>query len=115
MQYTSQQNDWLVQPFCQPASVEERDNQLILDNGLIQRTFVISPNFATVDYTHQMTGSSLLRGIKPEAVLTINGHPFEVGGLKGQPDYAYLDSDWIADLTSDEKRISISRIPSRRT
>ena len=22
--------------------------------------------------------------------------------MKGQPDYAYLDSDWIADLTSDE-------------
>ena len=102
MQYTSQQNDWLVQPFRQPASVEERGNRLILDNGLIRRTFVTSPNFATVDYTNQITDSSLLRGIKPEAVLTIDGHPFEVGGLKGQPDYAYLDSGWVADLTSDE-------------
>ena len=102
LQYTSQQNDWLIQPFRQPASVTERDNQLILDNGLIQRTFVISPNFATVDYTNQITRNSLLRGIKPEAVLTINGHQFDVGGLKGQPDYAYLDSDWISDLTRDE-------------
>ena len=101
MQYTSQQNDWLVQPFRQPASVEKTDNQLTLDNGLIQRTFVTSPNFATVDYTNQITGSSLLRGIKPEAVLTINGCQFEVGGLKGQPDYAYLDLDWVSDLTSD--------------
>ncbi|MXY99282.1 alpha-galactosidase [Candidatus Poribacteria bacterium] len=102
MQHISQHNDWLVHPFHQPASVEERDNQLILDNGLIQRTFVTSPNFATVDYTNLITGSSLLRGIKPEAILTINGDEFEVGGLKGQPDYAYLDSDWIADLTNDE-------------
>ncbi len=102
MQYTSQQNDWLVQPFRQLASVEKADNRLILNNGLIQRTFVTSPNFATVDYTNQITGSSLLRGIKPEAVLTINGNEFEVGGLKGQPDYAYLDSDWIADLGNDE-------------
>ena len=102
MQYTAQQDDWLVQPFRQSASVKEKDNRLILDNGLIRRTFVTSPNFATVGYTNQITGSSLLRGIKPEAVLTINGHPFGVGGLKGQPDYAYLDSDWIADLTSDE-------------
>ena len=100
MQYISQQNDWLVHPFRQPASVEETDNQLILDNGLIQRTFVTAPNFATIDYTNHITGSSLLRGIKPEAVLTINGHQFEVGGLKGQPDYAYLDLDWIPDLTS---------------
>ena len=102
MQYTSQQNDWLVQPFRQAASVTEWDNRLILDNGLIQRTFVTSPNFATVAYTNQITGSSLLRGIKPEAVLTIDGHAFEVGGLKGQPDYAYLDSDWVTDLTSVE-------------
>ena len=101
-QDTSQQNDWLVHRFRQPASVKETDNRLLLDNGLIRRIFVTSPNFATIDYTNQITDSSLLRGIKPEAILTINGHPFEVGGLKGQPDYAYLDSDWIADLTTDE-------------
>ena len=101
MQHTSQRNDWLVQPFCQPASVTETDNRLILGNALIQRTFVTSPNFATVNYTNQITGSSFLRGIKPEVVLTIDGHQFEVGGLRGQPDYAYLDSDWIVDLTSD--------------
>ncbi|MDE2810601.1 MAG: alpha-galactosidase [Gemmatimonadota bacterium] len=102
MQYTSQQNDWLVQPFRQPALVEEKDSQLILDNGLIRRTFATTPNFATVDYTNQITGNTLLRAIKPEAVLATNGNEYEVGGLKGQPDYAYLDSDWIADLTSDE-------------
>ena len=101
MQYTSQESDWLIHPFPQPASVEETDNRLILDNGLIRRTFVTSPNFATVDYTNQITESSLLRGIKPEAVLTINGDEYEIGGLKGQPDYAYLDSDWISDLTGD--------------
>ena len=102
MQYTSQQNDWLIHPFRQPALVEEKDSQLILDNGLIRRTFATTPNFATVDYTNQITGNTLLRAIKPEAVLAINENEYEVGGLKGQPDYAYLDSDWIADLTSDE-------------
>ena len=102
MQYTSQQNDWLIQPFRQPALVAEKDSQLILDNGLIRRTFATTPNFATVDYTNQITGNTLLRAIKPEAVLAINGNEYEVGGLQGQPDYAYLDSDWIADLTSDE-------------
>ena len=101
MHYTSQQNDWLVQPFNQPATVEETGNQLILSNGLIQRRFVTTPNFATIDYTNLITGNSLLRGIKPEALLTINGQEYEVGGLKGQPDYAYLDDKWIPDLTSD--------------
>ena len=102
MQHTSQRNDWLVHPFGHPASVEETDDRLILNNGLIRRTFVTSPNFATVDYTNQITDSSLLRGVKPEAILTIDGHPFEVGGLKGQPDYAYFDPDWVVDLTSAE-------------
>ncbi len=60
MEYTSQQNDWLIHPFSQPASVKETDNRLILGNGLIERTFVTSPNFATVDYTNQISGSSLL-------------------------------------------------------
>jgi hypothetical protein len=100
MKHTPQQNDWLVHPFRQPASVEERDNRLILSNGLIRRAFVTSPNFATVDYTNQNTDTSLLRGVKPEAVIVLNGEEFEVGGLKGQPDYAYLDADWMAGLTS---------------
>ena len=100
MQYTSQQKDWLIHPFPQSVSVNEIDDRLVLDNGLIQRTFIVSPNFATVDYTNKITGNTLLRGIKPEAMLRVDGHQFEVGGLKGQPDYAYLDSDWIANLTS---------------
>ncbi len=102
MQNLLQQDDWLVQPFSQAASVVEADNRLILDNGLIRRTFVASPNFATVGFSNQITDSSLLRGVKPEALLTVNGDKYAVGGLIGQPDYAYLDSDWIADLTNDE-------------
>ena len=100
MKHTPQQNDWLVHPFRQPALVEEADNQLILSNGLILRAFVTAPNFATVNYTNQNSDTSLLRGVKPEAVIVLNGEEFEVGGLKGQPDYAYLDPDWIADFTS---------------
>ena len=102
MRYTSQQNDWLVRPFEQPASVDESGNQLTLSNGLIQRTFVTSPDFATVDYANQTTDTSILRGVKPEAIITINGQQFEVGGLKGQPDYAYLNPNWIADLIRDD-------------
>ncbi len=29
MHYTAQQNDWLVQPFQQPATVQETDNQRV--------------------------------------------------------------------------------------
>ena len=32
---------------------------------------------------------------KPEAMIDLDGRQFEVGGLKGQPDYGYLDPRWL--------------------
>ena len=49
MSSASQQSDWLVHPFNQPALVKENQGRLILSNGLIARSFVTAPNFATVD------------------------------------------------------------------
>jgi hypothetical protein len=48
-----------------------------------------------------MTGASLLRSVKPEAVLTIDGRELAVGGLLGQPNQAYLRPEWIDGLTND--------------
>ena len=110
-----QQSDWLVQPFNQPASIKEDQGRLVLSNGLIARSFVTAPNFATVDYINLVTGSTLLRGIKPEALITIDGQQVEIAGLIGQPDYAYLDFDWLVDLKSNPEafqfvRYSVSQI-----
>ena len=115
MSSVSQQNDWLVQPFNQPASIKEDQGRLVLSNGLIARSFVTAPNFATVDYINLVTGSTLLRGIKPEALITIDGQQVEIAGLIGQPDYAYLDLDWLVDLKSNPEafqfvRYSVSQI-----
>ena len=115
MSSVSQQSDWLVQPFNQPASIKEDQGRLVLSNGLIARSFVTAPNFATVDYINLVTGSTLLRGIKPEALITIDGQQVEIAGLIGQPDYAYLDLDWLVDLKSNPEafqfvRYSVSQI-----
>ena len=115
MPSVSQQSDWLVQSFNQPASIKEDQGRLVLSNGLIARSFVTAPNFATVDYINLVTGSTLLRGIKPEALITIDGQQVEIAGLIGQPDYAYLDLDWLVDLKSNPEafqfvRYSVSQI-----
>eukprot|EP01079_Euglenida_sp_SAG-EU17-18_P008267 gene8267-7596_t len=56
-----------------------------LTNGLITRTFVISPNFATVGFDSHMepfaANTSLLRAVNPEARITLGGHVYDVGGL----------------------------------
>jgi len=95
--------DWLVMPLDNPVQIKQSSdkNEIILTNGLISRTFRLSPNFATIDYTNLMTGASVIRGVKPEAIIELDGQCFEIGGVKGQPDYAYLDPSWLEQMTNN--------------
>lgn len=95
--------DWLVTPISRPAGVYRTDhaNEIALDNGLIRRVWRIEPDAATVACDNLITGETMLRGVKPEARLTLDGQEFAVGGLLGQPDYAYLRRDWIDGMTAD--------------
>ncbi|MGA8184744.1 MAG: hypothetical protein WB819_14010, partial [Terriglobia bacterium] len=88
--------DWLVTPFKQKTGVYRtaHKNEIAMTNGLIRRTWRLRPNAATVAFDNLMTGASILRGVKPEARVELNWQRLEVGGLKGQPDYAYLTPEW---------------------
>jgi hypothetical protein len=96
------EGDWLLSHPQAKAGVFRgaSDRELVLDNGLIRRTFLLAPNVATIAFDNRMTGASLLRGVKPEALLRLDGKDFKVGGLKGQPNYAYLLPEWVARLTN---------------
>lgn len=94
--------DWLIDQSPFMARVGRLDDQQIaLDNGLVRRVFRISPNAATVALDNLITGESLLRGVKPEAIVTIDNQHYEIGGLKGQPNYAYLTPEWLESMSSD--------------
>jgi len=73
--------DWLVVPVDRPVQLKQclDKNEITLTNGLISRTFRISPNFATIDYTNLMTNASVIRGVKPEAIIELDGRRIEVG------------------------------------
>ncbi len=93
--------DWLVSPpACRAAVYRLPDGGIALSNGLLRRSFRLSPNAATVGLDNPVTGQPFLRGVKPEAVVTVNGKRVEVGGLKGQPNYAFLRADWLDILTA---------------
>ncbi|MBM3216626.1 alpha-galactosidase [Candidatus Poribacteria bacterium] len=98
----AQGSDWLVTPVTQPVRLSEDSarHEIALENGLIRRTFRLTPNAATIEYRNLITDANALRGVKPEAILTVDGTRIEVGGLKGQPDYAYLDPAWLDDMTA---------------
>jgi hypothetical protein len=93
--------DWLVKTPQQKSGVyRTSDNKnIVLCNGLVKREFRLSPNVVCIDYTNLVNGQQLLRAIKPEAELTINGKVFHVGGLQGQKEKGYLLLSWLDEFT----------------
>ena len=95
--------DWLINPVAEKANVykSEDDKNITLYNGLVKRTFRIQSNVVCVDYKNLSNGQQLLRAIKPEARVTINNKEYDVGGLHGQKENAYLLPEWLNNFTSD--------------
>lgn len=95
--------DWLIDGSSFKAGVYRggNSNEIVLANGLVARTFRLAPNAATVGLDNLVTGETFLRGVKPEAILELDGKRYEVGGLKGQPNYAFLRPEWVDKLTAD--------------
>ena len=96
-------SDYLIDAdFARAGAYRDASGKLlILDNGLIRRTWRLEPNGACVAFDNLMNGQSMLRSIRPEARVTINGVAYDVGGLVGQPNHAYLTPEWLETMTSD--------------
>lgn len=94
--------DWLVKPIITKAQVlKTADNKdIILYNGLVKRVFRLQPNIACTGYTNLSNNQQLLRAVKPEAALFINGKNYEIGGLHGQKENAYLLPEWVDSFTA---------------
>ena len=94
--------DWLADPVEARAAVYRGTDgkSLVLSNGLLRRSFRLEPNAATIGFDNLVSGEALLRGVKPEAIITVNGMAVEVGGLKGQPNYAFLREAWLDTLSA---------------
>lgn len=89
--------DWLIHPNGFIAQISETSDKknIILENGLVRRTFRITPNIACIDYCNLTNGEQLIRAIEPEAVVTIDSQKYQIGGLSGQKERAYLKKEWI--------------------
>jgi len=102
--------DWLIQPTGRAAVMQgAHPNEIVLTNGLIARTFRLAPNAATVSIMNLMTGQEMVRAVKPEAILELDGKRVDVGGLKGQPDLAYLTPEWLDAMVADPNAMRFVR------
>ncbi|MEE2941267.1 MAG: hypothetical protein VX460_12835, partial [Planctomycetota bacterium] len=106
------QDHWLLGTTPHEATVrveERRDGaRLHLENGLVRRSFVLAPNAACYAFDNLMTGASMLRAIRPEAALVVDGRTIDVGGLIGQPNHAFLTEEWLGRMTSDPSSMTFT-------
>ena len=108
-------SDYLIDPgpFTAKVSRSKDGRTLILSNGLIRRVWRLSPNGACVAFDNLMTDQAMLRSVRPEARLTIDGKQLDVGGLVGQPNHAFLAPEWLAKMRANPKAPTARR-PSKQ-
>jgi hypothetical protein len=95
--------DWLLDPAPFKAEVAPSADQreVTLDNGLVRRVIRLTPNAATIAYENLMTGESVIRSVRPEAQVQLDGVKYDIGGLVGQPVHNYLDATWVDKLQAE--------------
>ncbi len=66
-------------------------------NGVISRTFLVAdaslgaPSAATMSFKNLRSGAEFIRSLRPEVLMTLDGHERKVGGLLRQPVHNYFD------------------------
>ena len=95
--------DWLINPVPYKAAAlgPWANQEVVLQNGLVKRRFSGDAARTTVALDNQVTGESLLRSARPEALVELNGQPFKIGGLVGQPAHNFLKADWLDSMKPD--------------
>jgi hypothetical protein len=95
--------DWLLDNQDHHAGVYKSldGKNIVLSNGLLQRTFRLKPNLACTDFTNLASGEQLIRAVSPEAKITIDGRQYNIGGLYGQKERGYLRNPTLDILVAN--------------
>jgi len=98
----SSTDDWLIGGYAYKAGVYKGagPNDLVVTNGLIERCFRIKPSLACYSFRNLVTGQEMVRAVKPEAEITIDGSNVFAGGLDGQFEYGYLKYEWLDSFSA---------------
>ncbi|MFT7435977.1 MAG: hypothetical protein ACI8UX_001776 [Psychromonas sp.] len=109
IQLTAQKTtDWLVEESRNKAEIIVQKKSIILSNSLISRTINISKNASTTSLKNLNTGDELIRSLRPEARIEIDGNTFNIGGLYGQKEHGYFLEEWLPTLSSNPQDFQYS-------
>jgi hypothetical protein len=97
--------DWLIHAPKSKAQVmlSKNGRDIELNNGLLRRSFRLQPNLVCFDYHNLSNGQQLIRALRPEAKVTIDGNTYAIGGLYGQKEQAYLLTEWLDAASKKEQ------------
>ena len=115
----SKVSDWLLKKPVQKAGIykDAKRQQIVFYNGLLKRSFALQPDFSCIDFTNLSNQQQLIRAIQPEAKVTIEGVVYQVGGMKGQSEKAYLVPDSLQQYSANNdfhfEEINVSPIQPR--
>lgn len=109
--------DWLIDasPYAAKVTPSADGREVVLDNGLVRRVIRLKPDVATVAFDNLMTSAALLRSVRPEARVEIDGTRYDVGGLSGQPVHNYIDAAWIDGLEANPEAFHFTNLKIGRT
>ncbi len=95
--------DWLLDaaPYRAGLFGGRDERTILLSNGLLCRVFCMAPNAATIAFDNLVMGAALLRAVQPEARVELDGMVYNIGGLIGQEECAYLRREWVDTFKSD--------------
>ncbi len=95
--------DWLVDGKPRPAQVVEiSPNEIQLTNGLIRRSFYLTPNLVCFDFSNLATGEQLLRTVMPEARVILDGVEYQVGGTLDLKERGFFKKEWLSQVSSSD-------------
>src|ERR1017187_1204770 len=109
--------DWLLDPSSFKAHVARSADgrEVILDNGLVRRVVRLAPNAGTVSFENLMTGESIIRAVRPEARVVLDGVGYEIGGLGAQPVQGFLQPAWIETLKANPAAFQFAGLKTGQT
>lgn len=104
-------DDWLIKPVAEKAGIYQSQDgkDIVLYSGLVKRTFRIAPDLACIGFKNLSNGQELLRAVKPEARLTLNGKSYNIGGLYGQKENGYLLPEWVDKFTTSDSAFHLTK------
>ena len=77
---------------------ENTDGLLVIENGLILRSFTSYPSFGTIEYTSICAQKSLLRSVYPEGYVVLDNTSYPIGGLVQYGHHSFINLSKISVL-----------------